>query len=1025
MICFILLELLIFQCSGRESPQNAAQGSGNISHRMQEMQRIDNLPQETPPMKDYNYASMDNNLLNLNSTENVLPKPAALAAPERSTYDSGYTKTANFIMNTALKLPPHILPTLEELDANKVKSESDKRSHVGVYLPDKKNNVGLYLPLPKSSRTRKNEGRINPRRRRKGPMEIGGRRKPTHVQRLYNNRVKKRIPANRRSIEVVSDRDRQSYKQKKPVAAPLKASKPRKKKKNKQSNASIIPKHSIAGRLFRFGVQNAKAFTRRHQNQNGGLQRNLTPRRKKRPKRPWKYGQTPPYGHTQQFPPISLQKDYLEVRQRPDGNPYTREKSSSGEIYASYQRDEQQPIEPKEYDYIYSEHPYAFEPADFRLPWNNYDDSVAKSIEESRSSYLDFDDDEEYDTSTKSNRVEYKGTRYENTSPKSNSNDYVYEDHAYSSVRKPKRQVSSNQEIRPAQPPKHRNPLKRRPHHQLNLDTGISRYVPTVVKTVLAKSFLRHPRPYLKRLAADNKKRQRHRRKGYNSQFITKKASAATEPSVFIHDVDITNNKKGDMDNSRFPVKRRNDNLPIRNNFFVNKQFEDPYILYNEVVESSKEYDLPSEKEETSWHPNPGDFETSKDHVDEKELGFRVLKTTPRPEAGDNSDNTNDHLNIHNQYGGKSPPNLNFDFTEYDFGSRIDLPKHKKSQQNVFKPYIKDSKPFINYLQDLSFLSEGEYFDEGINNDDFLNGKDDTTLCFCCGNDEDEKYAATTNVPTLYHIPQPLKKSEKHRRNKRAIRILDPLKSRMVYENMDLIKESLDCQNQDPIVVKLSNLHHHNQEYSATSAKKFDPDIDQHRRNQEHHREDRTDIYYVPTTTRNSLHTPKIKYGNIEKVYTNVPAATRSTVLPNSKFRSKSRGYYDPKRLSFVFSTPSPLTRRYLSYRDKDIITKVPFINKNVVSNEINKEASTTPMQNIATGKSDLKSTVTDLEQSSSKFNHVIESVSPVTINTSSQRDPILSSASWSEIFTNDNIVPVNAENVSVPKTTVSDISEQ
>ena len=421
---------------------------------------------------------MDNNLLNLNSTENVLPKPAALAAPERSTYDSGYTKTANFIMNTALKLPPHILPTLEELDANKVKSESDKRSHVGVYLPDKKNNVGLYLPLPKSSRTRKNEGRINPRRRRKRPVEIGGRRKPTNVQSLYNNRFKKRIPANRRSIEIVSDRERQSYKQKKPMAAPLNASKPRKKKKNKKNNASIIPKHSIAGRLFRFGVQNAKAFTRRHQNQNGGLQRNLTPRRKKRPKRPWKYGQTPPYGHTQQFPPISLQKEYLEVRQRPDVRSFTRDKSSSDELNASYEKHEQQPIEPKEYDYMYSDHPYAFEPADFRLPWNNYDDSVAKSIEQSRSSYLDFDDDEEYDTSTKSNRVEYKGTRLENTSPKSNSNDYVYEDHAYSSVRKPKRQVSSNQGIRLAQPPKHRNPLKRRPHHQLHLDTGISRYVP-------------------------------------------------------------------------------------------------------------------------------------------------------------------------------------------------------------------------------------------------------------------------------------------------------------------------------------------------------------------------------------------------------------------------------------------------------------------------------------------------------------------------------------------------------------------
>ena len=87
------------------------------------------------------------------------------------------------------------------------------------------------------------------------------------------------------------------------------------------------------------------------------------------------------------------------------------------------------------------------------------------------------------------------------------------------------------------------------------------------------------------------------------------------------------------MDSSPFPVKRRNDDLSKGNRFFVNKQFEDPYILYNEVV--SKEYDLPSEEEETSWHPSSGDFSTSRNHVDEKELGFRVLTTKPRPEAGE------------------------------------------------------------------------------------------------------------------------------------------------------------------------------------------------------------------------------------------------------------------------------------------------------------------------------------------------------------------------------------------------------
>ncbi len=40
---------------------------------------------------------------------------SASAAPERSLVDSGYSRTANYIMKTAMKLPPHILPTLDEI----------------------------------------------------------------------------------------------------------------------------------------------------------------------------------------------------------------------------------------------------------------------------------------------------------------------------------------------------------------------------------------------------------------------------------------------------------------------------------------------------------------------------------------------------------------------------------------------------------------------------------------------------------------------------------------------------------------------------------------------------------------------------------------------------------------------------------------------------------------------------------------------------------------------------------------------
>jgi hypothetical protein len=41
---------------------------------------------------------------------------ATFPNPERSIDDSDFSKTANYIMKTAMKLPPHILPTLEELD---------------------------------------------------------------------------------------------------------------------------------------------------------------------------------------------------------------------------------------------------------------------------------------------------------------------------------------------------------------------------------------------------------------------------------------------------------------------------------------------------------------------------------------------------------------------------------------------------------------------------------------------------------------------------------------------------------------------------------------------------------------------------------------------------------------------------------------------------------------------------------------------------------------------------------------------
>jgi len=57
-----------------------------------------------------------------------------------------------------LDLPPHILPTLDELDG-KVKSLKNK--NVGVYVPGKSKPVGIYIP--------KNQGKKKKRRKKKNP----------------------------------------------------------------------------------------------------------------------------------------------------------------------------------------------------------------------------------------------------------------------------------------------------------------------------------------------------------------------------------------------------------------------------------------------------------------------------------------------------------------------------------------------------------------------------------------------------------------------------------------------------------------------------------------------------------------------------------------------------------------------------------------------------------------------------------------------------------------------------------------
>ena len=62
---------------------------------------------------------------------------------ERSIQDSDFSLKAQQVMQTAMKLPPHILPTLDELDP---KSNLIRDKNVGVYVPGKAKPVGIYVP---------------------------------------------------------------------------------------------------------------------------------------------------------------------------------------------------------------------------------------------------------------------------------------------------------------------------------------------------------------------------------------------------------------------------------------------------------------------------------------------------------------------------------------------------------------------------------------------------------------------------------------------------------------------------------------------------------------------------------------------------------------------------------------------------------------------------------------------------------------------------------------------------------------
>ena len=110
-------------------------------------------------------------------------------------------------MKTAMKLPPHILPTLDELD-----SKSDRMhtvNNIGVYVPHRKRNVGIYIPknsqttsqLTPSHQQPQRPTKIvkRPRRRpNKQPLNtqnnLPPKQPPAKVQELTPSRHRRKIP---------------------------------------------------------------------------------------------------------------------------------------------------------------------------------------------------------------------------------------------------------------------------------------------------------------------------------------------------------------------------------------------------------------------------------------------------------------------------------------------------------------------------------------------------------------------------------------------------------------------------------------------------------------------------------------------------------------------------------------------------------------------------------------------------------------------------------------------------------------
>jgi hypothetical protein len=413
--------------------------------------------------------------------------------------------------------------------------------------------------------------------------------------------------------------------------------------------------------------------------------------------------------------------------------------------------------------------------------------------------------------------------------------------------------------------------------------------------------------------------------------LITKKFATTTETYTEKRDIPKQDISRTDINQISSPRPVNSEEISIVNGMLLNDQYQDPFSFYDEVV--STELDLPPTTEISKNSPVEKFMSTKvgKERYNEKEKNFVNNKLDHLYDTNaEKEDKIYSEILQHFEQHGESPYFAYYDVPGISFGSRTQS-KNKGHQTSSKNPYIKDSSPLISYLHELSILSGEDYIDDGSAGFE-SRSFNDTTLCFCCNGqlkdgipgraDPSHYFQTIDDYSSIPHYSTNTNKSRK----RRAIRITDPLKSRLIYENLGMLRNSLNCQNQEPIIVKLPNLPHPELHINPRTRLSFD----KHKvKNGDrlNHREEKNDIYYVPTKIKSNRQLKdRIRHSFYKTTSKPLPRVYTQTILPKEKYKSSHRGYYDPTKLSFTFSTPSSVARRFLNHRDKDIVTKVPFL---------------------------------------------------------------------------------------------------